>query len=122
MSATMYGCEIVCSSPIGSAWSPYARSRSASSTKRWRGTPRLAAAEPVVRAAAGILLLDDLVAVDAVPEPRETDAARRLRRHVDVDQRLAWKPRDEHAHRDETRRRRGVGEIPAVEQRDRDRG
>src|SRR5438445_355283 len=29
---------------------------------------RLAAAEPVVRAAAGILLLDDLVAVDAVPE------------------------------------------------------
>src|SRR5512139_611064 len=28
---------MVCSSPMGSAWSPYARTCSASSTKRWRG-------------------------------------------------------------------------------------
>ena len=39
---TMYGCEIVWFSPIGSGWSPYARSRSASSTNRWRGIRRIA--------------------------------------------------------------------------------
>src|SRR5437867_2969732 len=33
---------MVCSSPIGSGWSPYARPRGASSTKRWRGTLRIA--------------------------------------------------------------------------------
>src|SRR5512143_4156108 len=39
----MYGCEMVCPRPIGNAWSPYAIARSASGTKRWRGTVVMAA-------------------------------------------------------------------------------
>src|SRR3954453_6995407 len=43
MSATMYGCEIVCSLPIGRAASAYAPSRRSSGTKSSRGTRPIAA-------------------------------------------------------------------------------
>src|SRR5262245_23932973 len=42
MKATMYGCEIVCSRPIGSGLSSYDRDRMPSGTNRWRGTLRIA--------------------------------------------------------------------------------
>src|SRR3954471_6824645 len=42
MRATMYGCEIVCFAPIGSAPAPYAFAASSVGTKRWRGTSRIA--------------------------------------------------------------------------------
>jgi len=41
--ATMYGCEMVCAAPMGSAWSPYAWTRRWSLTNRCRGTWRRAA-------------------------------------------------------------------------------
>src|ERR1051326_3722473 len=43
MRATMYGCEIVCFDPIGSAPGPYAFAATSCGTKRWRGTSRIAA-------------------------------------------------------------------------------
>ena len=42
ITATMYGCEIVCPSPIGSGRSSYANRASAAGTKRSRGTARMA--------------------------------------------------------------------------------
>src|SRR5947209_6486731 len=42
MRATMYGCEIVCFDPIGSAPGPYAFAATSDGTKRWRGTSRIA--------------------------------------------------------------------------------
>src|SRR4051812_34283082 len=43
MRATMYGCEIVCSAPIGSAASSYARACSSCGTNSSRGTRPIAA-------------------------------------------------------------------------------
>src|SRR3954447_21274356 len=40
--ATMYGCEIVCFAPIGSAPGPYAFAATTDGTKRCRGTSRIA--------------------------------------------------------------------------------
>src|SRR5437762_12028426 len=42
MRATMYGCEIVCFDPIGSAPGPYAFDATSVGTKRCRGTSRIA--------------------------------------------------------------------------------
>ena len=42
ITATMYGCEIVCPSPIGSGRSSYANRASATGTNRSRGTARMA--------------------------------------------------------------------------------
>jgi hypothetical protein len=44
MNATTYGCEIVCSCPIDTGVSSYAKRRAgASGMNRWRGTIRIAA-------------------------------------------------------------------------------
>jgi hypothetical protein len=42
MSATMYGCEIVCAHPIWTGMSSYARLRSLASVNASRGTVRMA--------------------------------------------------------------------------------
>src|SRR3954449_5683131 len=42
MRATMYGCEIVCFAPIGSAPAPYAFAATSVGTNRCRGTSRMA--------------------------------------------------------------------------------
>src|SRR5580704_17645123 len=42
MAATMYGCEIVCPSPMGSGLSAYASFRNLSRTNLWRGTAAIA--------------------------------------------------------------------------------
>src|SRR5579864_7700566 len=42
MAATMYGCEIVCPSPIGNGLSAYASLRHFKGTNSWRGTAAIA--------------------------------------------------------------------------------
>ena len=70
MSATMYGCEIVCPSPMGSGVSAYASAPASPGTNRWRGTERMAASTSSSRRPAPHeLLLDHAQAAHAQVGP-----------------------------------------------------
>src|SRR5689334_22057484 len=85
MRATMYGCEIVCSCPIGSAASEYARRRSPSGTNSSRGTRPIAST--TCRRSGGIGVGGELHAVVLERERRQVDDPARLGLEADGQQR-----------------------------------